>query len=159
MPLTPDQLRRLADVIFDDELELRPDPPEPGPARAVPIVPVSAVMNRLDRVVGPGSWSFDWEPAGDGVKAALPSAGRAASHLCRHTSSVAGIVRSPGTQLCSCLSSEVRSGRLLKWRAAFLNRYEGGRGAERHWFLPVSKLCSDTVAQRTTAVPSMACKK
>lgn len=79
--MTPESLQQLADVIWDDELQLEPEDRAPGVTRVIARVPAQAVMNRLDRVAGPESWSFDWTPMPGGVLGRLTVRGMEKSDL------------------------------------------------------------------------------
>ncbi|MFN3652637.1 MAG: hypothetical protein ACK47B_23920 [Armatimonadota bacterium] len=79
--LTPEILSRLADVIWDDELQLEPEDRAPGVTRVIVTVPAQAAMNRLDAVVGPAGWSYDWTPMPEGVLGRLTVLGVQKTHL------------------------------------------------------------------------------
>lgn len=54
--------QQLAGPFGEDEIEFLPRAVKGDKALAIPYLDARAVMNRLDRVVGAGNWSFAWDP-------------------------------------------------------------------------------------------------
>lgn len=74
MELTREVLEALGAPFPDDEVEFLPRGNFEGKARALAYIDARSVMRRLDAVVGPANWSFDFEllsPEGKMVKGKL----------------------------------------------------------------------------------------
>lgn len=74
MELTTEILTKLGAPFSADELEFLPRATSGGKAMALPYIDARNVMRRLDEVVGPENWSFDFdllEPTGKMVKGRL----------------------------------------------------------------------------------------
>ena len=61
MDFTPEITEALAAPFADDEVDFLPRGSANGKARALPYIDARSVMRRLDAVVGPGNWSFDFD--------------------------------------------------------------------------------------------------
>jgi hypothetical protein len=61
MEFTRDVLDALGAPFPEDEVEFLPRGNWEGKARALPYIDARSVMRRLDAVVGPGGWSFDFD--------------------------------------------------------------------------------------------------
>lgn len=61
MEFTRDVLEALGAPFPEDEVEFLPRGNWEGKARALPYIDARSVMRRLDAVVGPGNWSFDFD--------------------------------------------------------------------------------------------------
>lgn len=61
MDFTPEIAEALAAPFADDEVDFLPRGSANGKARALPYIDARSVMRRLDAVVGPGNWSFDFD--------------------------------------------------------------------------------------------------
>ncbi len=61
MDFTPEITEALAAPFADDEVDFLPRGAANGKARALPYIDARSVMRRLDAVVGPGNWSFDFD--------------------------------------------------------------------------------------------------
>jgi hypothetical protein len=79
MELTREVLQALGQPFPDDEVDFLPrGGGNSGKALALPYADARSVMNRLDSVVGPGNWSFDYDllcPNGKMVKGRLTVCG------------------------------------------------------------------------------------
>jgi hypothetical protein len=74
MELTREVMEALGAAFPEDEIEFLPRGNWEGKARALAYIDARSVMRRLDAVVGPGNWSFDFEllsPDGKMVKGKL----------------------------------------------------------------------------------------
>jgi hypothetical protein len=74
MDFTPEITEALAAPFAEDEVDFLPRGSANGKARALPYIDARSVMRRLDAVVGPGNWSFDFDllsPEGKMVKGRL----------------------------------------------------------------------------------------
>jgi hypothetical protein len=61
MDFTPEITEALAAPFAEDEVDFLPRGSVNGRARALPYIDARSVMRRLDAVVGPGNWSFDFD--------------------------------------------------------------------------------------------------
>jgi hypothetical protein len=61
MDFTPEITEALAAPFSEDEVDFLPRGSANGKARALPYIDARSVMRRLDAVVGPGNWSFDFD--------------------------------------------------------------------------------------------------
>ena len=61
MEFTPEISEALAAPFAEDEVDFLPRSSANGKARALPYIDARSVMRRLDAVVGPGNWSFDFD--------------------------------------------------------------------------------------------------
>lgn len=78
MELTREVLAALAAAFPDDELDFLPRATSGGKALGLPYIDARDVMRRLDAVVGPANWSFDYDlvaPDGKFVKGKLTVCG------------------------------------------------------------------------------------
>jgi hypothetical protein len=67
MEFSTEVLQRLGEAFSDEEVEFLPRAQSGGKAMALPYIDARNVMRRLDQVVGPGNWSFDFDLlSGDG---------------------------------------------------------------------------------------------
>lgn len=66
--LTPAVLQALAAPFGEEELEFLPRGQANGKALALPYIDARSVMRRLDEVVGPANWSFDFDLLSDDGK-------------------------------------------------------------------------------------------
>jgi hypothetical protein len=74
MEFTREVLDALGAAFPDDEIEFLPRAQSGGKALGLPYIDARSVMRRLDAVVGPGNWSFDFDllsPEGKMVKGRL----------------------------------------------------------------------------------------
>lgn len=61
MDFTPEITEALAAPFAENEVDFLPRGSANGKARALPYIDARSVMRRLDAVVGPGNWSFDFD--------------------------------------------------------------------------------------------------